>query len=200
MSEAGTKPPPNKLQVPLVPLLPRLELEPPLAATLAGAADAMAALDALLAAAAYPEAVRLVAHALPKREAVWWCCMCARAVPDPALPAPDAEALVAAENWVRRPDDAIRRTAMDLAQKTAFRTPEAWAAVGAFWSGGSMAPAGQPEVPPAPHLTGVAIAGGVTLAAVRLSPERAPQRYARFIAAAREIAAGGAGRMAPEGG
>lgn len=188
-----------KLAAPLPPLLPRLELEPPVAALLAGVPTAADGLLRLEEAGLRNEAARLAAHALPKREAVWWGCMCARAVPDPALPAPDAEALLAAEAWVRKPgDEALRRAAMEAAQKTAFRSPEAWAAVGAFWSSGSMAPAGQPVVPPPDHLTGVAVSGGVVLAAVRNRPERAQDRLGRFLAAARDIAAGGAGRIPPE--
>jgi hypothetical protein len=190
-----------KLAAPLLPLLPRLELDPPAAAAINGARTAAEGILRLEAAGLRNEAARLAAHALPKREAVWWGCMCARAVPDPALPPMDMEALLAAEAWVRKPgDDALRRAAMEAAQRTGFRSPEAWAAVGAFWSGGSMAPAGQPEVPPPDHLTGVAISGGVVLAAVRSRPERAQDRLARFLASAREIAAGGAGRIAVEEG
>jgi hypothetical protein len=100
---------------------------------------------------------------------------------------------------VRKPtDEALRRAAWEAAQRTAFRSPEAWAAAGAFWSGGSLSPEGQPAVPPGEHLTGVAICGAVVLAAVRSKPERAPERLTRFLAAARDIAAGGAGRIPPE--
>ncbi|MGX9963611.1 DUF6931 family protein [Roseomonas sp. F4] len=188
-----------KLAAPLPPLLPRLELDPPAAHALAGVATAAEGIARLEAAGLRNEAARLAAHALPKREAVWWGCMCARAIPDPALLPVDAEALLAAEAWVRKPgDDGLRRAAMEAAQRTGFRTPEAWAAVGAFWSSGSMAPVGQPEVPPPDHLTGVAISGGVVLAAVRLRPERAQERLARFLASARDIAAGGAGRIDKE--
>lgn len=188
-----------KLASPLPPLLPRLELEPLALAMLAGLATAAEGIIRLESAGLRNEAARLAAHALPKREAVWWGCMCARAVPDPALLPVDADALLAAEAWVRKPtEENLRRAAMEAAQRTAFRSPEAWAAVGAFWSGGSMAPAGQPVVPPPDHLTGVAVSGGVVLAAVRLRPERAQDRLARFLAAARDIAAGGAGRIAPE--
>ena len=190
----------NKLAVPLEPLLPRLELDGSGTELLAGKADAASALEALVAADRMPDAMRLIAHALPKREVVWWACMCARAVPDPALPEVDAAALVAAEAWVRKPDEASRRAAMEAAQKSGFRTPEAWAAVGAFWSGGSMAPEGQPVVPPADHLTGVAVAGGIIMAALRLRPELAAARFARFLESAREIAEGGAGRLAVEEG
>jgi len=188
-----------KLAAPLAPLLPRLELEAGAAATLGGAQTAAEGIERLEAQGFRSEAVRLAAHALPKREAVWWACMCAAAVPDPALPAVDAAARAAAEAWVRKPaDEPLRRATWDAAQQTAFRSPEAWAAVGAFWSGGSMSPEGQPVVPPAEHLTGVAVSGAVVMAAVRGHAERADARFDRFLAAARDIAAGGAGRVAPE--
>jgi hypothetical protein len=61
-----------------------------------------------------------------------------------------------------------------------------------------MAPEGQPVVPPAEHLTGVAVSGAVLLAAVRRHPERAEARFLRFLDSARDIAAGGAGRLEPE--
>ncbi len=188
-----------KLAAPLAPLLPRLELEAGAAAALSGAQTAADGIERLEAQGFRNEAVRLAAHALPKREAVWWACMCAASVPDPDLPVVDTAARAAAEAWVRKPaDEPLRRAAWDAAQATAFRSPEAWAAVGAFWSGGSMSPEGQPEVPPAEHLTGVAVGGAVVMAAVRGHPERADARFSRFLAAARDIAAGGAGRVAPE--
>lgn len=188
-----------KLSAPLSPLLPRLELDGTAADALAGlqtAAEAVAKLESL---GLRNEAVRLMAHALPKREAVWWACMCADAVPAVTPKPADVAARQAAEAWVRKSsEDPLRRTAWEVAQKTDFRSPEAWAAVGAFWSGGSMAPEGAPVVPPGDHLTGVAISGAVVIAAVRGRPERANDRLTRFLAAARDIAAGGAGRMPPE--
>lgn len=185
-----------KLATPLAPLLPRLELEPSALALLNGAQTAAEALTRLQAQGLLSEAARLCAHALPKREAVWWACMCAAAVPDGALPATDAAARLAAEAWVRKPtEEALRRAAWAAAEKTEYRSPEAWAAVGAFWSGGSMAPEGQPVVPPAEHLTGLAVSGAIVLASVRSRPERSRARLERFLAAALDIANGGAGRI-----
>jgi hypothetical protein len=181
-------------------LLPRLDLAPEAAAALSGAQTASDGVVRLEAGGFLGEAAQLLAHALPKREAVWWACMCALAVPDPSLLPGDNEARIAAESWVRKPtDDALRRAAWDAVQKTTCASPEAWAAMGAFWSGGSMAPAGQPVVPPGDELTGVAVGGAVVLASVRGHPDRAPARLQRFLAAARDIAAGGAGRIQPEG-
>jgi hypothetical protein len=188
----------SKLLVPLPPLLARLELEPPAQALLRGIETAEAGIARLEEAGEAMPAARLAAHALPKREAVWWACMCARAVPDEAMVPTDVQALDAAEAWVRRPDEKARRACMAAAEANNFRSTEAWAAVGAFWSGGSMAPEGQPVVPPQEHFTGMAVGGAVILAAVRRTPQHMPERLKRFLASARDIALGGAGRIPPE--
>jgi hypothetical protein len=144
------------------------------------------------------EAARLVAHALPKREAVWWACMCALHTAPSDLPENDRLARELAENWVRQQTDKVRREAMGKAEAADFASPEAWAAVAAFWSGDSMAPEGQAAVPPAAHLCGTAVAGSVVLAAVRGDPLRQPARLKRFLESGRNIAAGGPGRLLPE--
>jgi hypothetical protein len=184
--------------VALAGLLPRLGFAAPAAAAVAQAQDAAAGLAALQDAGLDAEACRLLAHALPRREAVWWACMCARHSAPAALDAADRLALEAAEAWVYRGEDATRRSGFAHAQAARFASPEAWAAVAAFWCGESMAPAGQVPVPPAPHLAGGAVIGSVLLAAVRGDPARRPARLARFLAAARDIAGGGSGRLPAE--
>lgn len=144
------------------------------------------------------EAARCFAHALPKREAVWWAAMCALSTEPDDLSETDRIARESAEAWVRAQTEETRRRAMELAERVGFQTPEAWAAVGAFWSGPSIAPEGTPAIPPAPHLTGVAVAGAVILASVRGEPSRRLVRLERFLGSAREIARGGAGRLAQE--
>jgi hypothetical protein len=142
------------------------------------------------------EALRLVAHALPKREAVWWACMCAAHTESTEVSQIDRAARDAAEQWVRRPSEASRRAAMSSAKAAAFATPEAWAAVGAFWSGGSIAEAeNKPAVVPSPHLTGSAVAGSLALASVRGDPARRIERIRRFLESAHDIAIGGSGRL-----
>lgn len=188
----------GKLAAAVPPLLPRLALDPAGLACVQGVADAAEGVLRLERAGRPADAARLAAHALPPREAVWWACMIARATPA-LLPQPlDEPALTAAEDWVRRPDEALRHRCMALAMQSGCRSPEAWAAVAAFWSGRSIAPAGAAPVPPAPHLTGVAVTGAIALAAVRDHPARQAARYTRFLAALRDIAAGGAGRLPVE--
>lgn len=183
---------------PLAVLLPRLALSPEAAAALQDTEQANEALERLEAAGFLLEGSRLVAHALPKREAVWWACMCAAHTAPADLPDADRQARETAEAWVRQQADATRRAAMQHAESGGFATPEAWTAVAAFWSGDSMAPEGQPAVPPAPHLTGTAVAGAVALAAVRGDPTRQSARLKRFLESARNIAAGGPGRLPHE--
>lgn len=187
----------NKLALPLAPLLPRLELDAEGIQLLRGAEEVPEALMALDRSGRSQDALRLVAHALPRLEAVWWACMCTRGVPARGATEP-AASLVAAEAWVRRPGEAERRAAFAVAERGGFSSAEDWAALGAFWSGGSIAPAGLPPVEPAEHLGGVAVTSAVIMAALRHSPERTPARMQRFLAAARDIAGGGAGRLPPE--
>jgi hypothetical protein len=182
----------------LAGLAPHLALEPPAAAAIAACTDTADALARLEAGGFLIEATRLVAHALPKREAVWWACMCAAHTAPPDLSVADRDAREAAEIWVRQQTDKTRRAAWERAQASGFQTPEAWTAVAAFWSGDSMSPAGQPAVPPAPHFTGNAAAGAVALAAVRGDVSRREARLRRFLESARNIAAGGPGRLSAE--
>lgn len=187
-------------------LIPELEfpltmarLDPPAVALLRGCAETAEGLERLRDAGDLLSATRLGAFALPRREAVWWAGMCAAHTAPPDQRDIEIRARDAAERWVRQQDDATRREAMELAREAGFDAPEAWVAVAAFWSGESMAPAGEPAVPPAPHLTGTAVAGAVALAAVRGEPSRQAARLERFLASLRDIAGGGAGRLVPEG-
>lgn len=165
------------------------------AAIVRASADVAEALDRLCQAGDAQGAVRLCAHALPPREAVWWACMCADHTAPDNLGEPDRQVRTAAEQWVRRPSETSRRAAMALAQAAGLVSPEAWTGVGAFWSGGSMAPEGQPVVEPGPELLGVAVSGSVLLSSVRGEPDRQARRLLRFLDSARDIAAGGPGRI-----
>ena len=190
---------PNKLAAALLPdVLQRCDLPPEARALVEGRNDAMSIISALANGGFPIEATRVFAHALPKREAVWWACMCA-AHTTPAEPgAADTKARELAEIWVRQQTDEIRRAAMEEARRAGFQSPEAWAAVAAFWSAGSLAPPTAPVVPPPAHLTGVAVAGAVALASVRGAPNRQKQRLALFLQSAHDIAIGGPGRLQVE--
>lgn len=176
----------------------RVFLSAPAAAVLAGCASVSAAIVRLSGGGFQAEATRLLAHALPVREAVWWACQCAAHTAPASLPRPQRAAWELARQWVRQPSDPLCRAAMDQAQLAGLDSPEAWTAVAAFWSGDSLAPVGQPKVPPAPHLPGTAAASAVQLAAVRHGAARQEARLEAFLRSAHEIACGGTGRLRPE--
>jgi len=167
-------------------------------------AAAMAALDPNFTPSAFLEeltrqglhtdAIRFLAHALPKREAVWWACLCVRDSLTPETPPLSVVALQAAEKWVYTANEENRREAMTRAEADGFNTPASWAAVAAFWSGGSMAPPNVPAVPPGETLTAAAVSGAILLAAVQREPERALEKYQRFLEYGVDIANGGNGR------
>jgi hypothetical protein len=192
------QPLPKLLATPWQDVVARAALTGECAALVQADTDPAMAIRRLQDAGFVAEAAKLMAYALPKRECVWWACMCARSTTPADLPEADAAAVTAAEDWVRKQTDDVRRQAFEHAQRSSFSTPEAWAAVAAFWSGDSMSPVGQPKTPPAPHLAGTAAIGALTLAAVRSHPQRREERLLRFLASGREIAAGGAGRLPPE--
>jgi hypothetical protein len=148
-------------------------------------------LDELQAKKQVEQAIKVLAHALPKRAAVWWLCQCAKKTM-PATAKPEVKAaLAAAEKWVSDPSDENRRAAFPAAEKADLGTPAGCAALGAFLSGGSLAPPNVTEVvPPAEHLTAKTVAGGLTLAAVMTEPAKAPERYAQFLALGLEVDAG----------
>jgi hypothetical protein len=138
----------------------------------------------------YQDAVRFLAHALPKREAVWWAVQCVRAGFGEQEPKrTDRAALETAERWVNEPDEKNRRAAEVAADATGHQTAAGWAAAGAFWSGGSMAPEGMPEVPPKETLTPQAAVVAVNLTAT-VDPEKMNQRYAEYLSLGSAIADG----------
>jgi hypothetical protein len=130
----------------------------------------------------YPDAVRFLAHALPKREAVWWGWVCARRAAGDNPPPKIKACLEATEKWIAQPTEEHRRAAMAAAETAELGTAAGCAGLGAFFSGGSLAPPDAPAVPPGEYLTAKAISGAVIFAAVTGEPEKAPERFQGFVA------------------
>ena len=136
----------------------------------------------------YPDAVRFVAHALPKRESVWWAWVCARRSAGANPPAKIKAALEATEKWISQPTEDNRRAAHAAAQQAEFSTPAGCAGLAAFFSGGSLAPPHAPPVPPGEHLTAKAVAGAVIFAAIATEPEKAPEKFQTYVTQGLEVA------------
>ena len=146
--------------------------------------DALAAVPALA-----DDAIRFLAAALPKREAVWWGVMCVKdALPKPVDPVA-VKAVASAEAWAREPSEANRRSAEAAANAAGYGTAAGSLAAAAFWSGGSLTPPGLAPVPPKEELTGVAVAGAVLLAASVAAGGPAAAK-AKAVALGGEVASG----------
>ena len=138
----------------------------------------------------FVDAVRLLAHGLPKPEAVWWACLCGRSAAGPNLSPKVAAALQAAEKWIADQKEEDRRAAQAAADATDIVTPAGCAAMAAFWSSGSLAPPDSPAVPPGENLTAQGVAGAVMLAAVQTEPATAPEKFRRYLKLGTEVAEG----------
>lgn len=141
----------------------------------------------------YSDAVKVLAHALPKRESIWWSCICAKqALGD--QPSPDSlNSITVAEQWAISPTQENRESARQWSLKTDQKTAASWAATAAFWSEGSMTEPGEAEIPPPPYLYAHAVSGAVTLAAFQPDPELAEEKLQRFVRQGVDLAQGGRG-------
>jgi hypothetical protein len=146
--------------------------------------DALAVVPALA-----DDAIRFLAMALPKREAVWWGALCVKdSLPKPIDPVA-AKAVASAEAWAKDPSEANRRNAEAAANAADYGTAAGSLAAAAFWSGGSITPPSLAPVAPKEELTGVAVAGAVLLASSVAAGGPAPAK-AKYVALGGEVASG----------
>lgn len=116
----------------------------------------------------YADAIRYMAHALLNREAVWWACLCARAVEADALeamPVEHRQALGAAVRWVLEPTEANRQAAGRSVEPAGTRTPAGAVARAAAFALGQVEPPSTGNTPPNPTLAARMAAASVLLAA-----------------------------------
>jgi hypothetical protein len=165
----------------------RVPLPAEATAAIADSTEVAAAVDRLEAAGFLLEATRFVAHALPKREAVWWAWVSARKAAGAEPAPPIKNALEATERWIVQPTEENRRDAMAAGEAAEFGTAAGCAALAAFMSGGSMSAPGNPIVPPGEFMTAKAVAGSVTLAAVS-KPAQAKEQFTEFVRIGLEVA------------
>jgi hypothetical protein len=154
-------------------------------------------LNQLLEKELYPDAVRFLASALPKREATWWACQCVRAnIGETSPTASDLKAIELAEAWVYKPTDENRQATMTAAEATEFKSAAGWAAIAAFWSGGNISPVPHSSIEPAEGLFSKAVVGAVMLAAVQDKVEKIKSNYQLYLKKGIDIACGGTGKLA----
>lgn len=134
----------------------------------------------LCATSCFHDAVLLLAHSLPKREAVWWACQCARSTLPKEAPQRERAAIDLAESWAMKPDNDKRLKALAEGEVIGSYAAAGMVALAAGWSAGNISSDQSIEVPPPLHLSAVAVAAAVTLAAAA-EPEQMDAHYQRFI-------------------
>ncbi len=136
------------------------------------------------------DAIELMARWLPKREAVWWACLCAWSGCRPNPPKEVDAALEAAVRWVQDPSEENRYAARTHGKAAGSGTPAGVVALAAFNSAVSMSLPDLPKVPPPPGLTAKMIAGAVSLATNLGDPSGIADRRRQFLRLGLEVISG----------
>lgn len=150
-------------------------------------------LDNLLKKEYFADSIIFLAHALPKREAIWWACLCSKTVMNKETKADDLASLTMAEKWVYDPDDKKRRMCGALAEKGEYKSAQNWTAAAVFWSGGSIMAEEEPAMEPAPYLYAHAVSGAILNAVGVSGADDIDIQFKEFIQHGLNIAEGGNG-------
>ncbi len=130
--------------------------------------NTFAFIHALCDAELYDQAFLVLARALPRQYAIIWATRCLEEIAGAAPEGAESECLGVVQKWLRGPDEKLRRAAMEAADAAEYQGAYAWLAASVGFSGGSLAPANQVEVPPPAYLTAVALSACLmTLAAAQ---------------------------------
>ena len=142
-----------------------------------------------------PEAIRYLAIALPRREAIWWACATHRTLgPDQLDDIKEQDAWRIVEEWVYNPTEDTRNQTYAIADTLGYQTPGAYGAMAVFWSGGSIAPPESGQiVPPGPGLTGTAVGASILMTCSKGEPKRAIERQKEALRIGLDVAYGGNG-------
>jgi len=152
-------------------------------------------IQSLIAKELYTDAIQVLAFALPKREAVWWACLCARKTLTEKSAVTESKAIELAEAWVYKPSEENRKEILPITEATQSKSAASWAARAAFWSANNMSLTPEITIPPADGLTAKAVMGAVITAAVSGLPEKITSNYQLFLKQGIDIACGGDGRL-----
>lgn len=152
------------------------------------APDARTFVESLAQNQAFADAIAFLAHALPRREGVWWAWLCARDSVGAKPAPPVAASLEATKAWIAEPTDGHRRAALGAAESAGIATPVGLAALAAFLCGDTLGPAEAPPAPPPEFAAAKAIVGCVNLAAVADEEADVGERYAELVRRGVELA------------
>jgi hypothetical protein len=135
----------------------------------------------------FKDAVFFLVYGLPVPIAIRWGCHCCRELLTPEQIEQTKQSLEAAEAWSESPNDEARRAARVAAEKDGIKSPADMLGMGVFFSGGSLTPPNTPETPPPPYVAQKMTAGGIQIAVLKNTPEKAEERYKKALQISRDL-------------
>jgi len=136
------------------------------------------------------DARHFLAHALPRRRALWWACLCARDVREFVAEAGLSHMLDVAVQFVRSPAESTRREAERVMKRHPSNSFTSQLAAAVFLSHGSMAPLGEAPIAVPPQVLGRLVSTVVYLAATKKNVVQYVHHMREYIALGQQIAAG----------
>jgi hypothetical protein len=140
------------------------------------------------------DAARVLACALPRREAVWWACVCARGMDGVVRDPAQQLSLAAAEKWVYEPTDEHRTAAYVSVQKCREDSGGKFCALAAAFSEEVLPLGGDQKVEVENSLFPNLVFFIVMQAAGEGEEDLMDQRLQEYLAVGKDIACGGSGK------
>ncbi len=143
------------------------------------------------------DAVTLLSHAMPQREAVWWAArVCQDYLEANTLTDLEREqeqnVLLLSRQWVSDPVEASRMAAHRAAAAIPNRAPAHWVGMSVFWATGNITPDSGVVTPPPPYLYARGVSASIDLAA-NLTAHAREELYGNALGRGIDIASGGNG-------
>jgi len=148
----------------------------------------------LAAAEKWPDAVTVMANCLPRREAVWWVCVCSRKIQN----GDDVKALEAAEQWVFKPTDEGRVLAFREAQNSTSSSAAALAALAVASSQSRLSMDERTEIRLDASTFPSLVAAAILVAEEKVAENEGASPFRLFLDMGENIAQGGNGRVEKE--
>jgi hypothetical protein len=143
------------------------------------------------------DAVTLLSHAMPQREAVWWGArVCDDYLDqnqmDDVSRQEEEQVLATARRWVNEPEEVNRMAAHAAAFGIPNRVPSHWVGMAVFWAAGNITPDAGVITPPPPYLYARGVSAAIDLAA-SLTMHAREELYEMALGRGLNIASGGDG-------
>lgn len=176
-------------------ILSRVELSSEAQALVDGKALPSVTIQVLFDNQLYIDLTNFIAHALPVRESIWWCCVVLE-LREQDWSVAERDTLQRCKSWALEPEEVKRRSIEQQLLRLGHDCALGWLAQAVVWNGsGSIAAPDQPQVLPAAYLFAKAVGGAINTAALIPQWQGYQEYYRRCHAIAEDIANGGRGDL-----